>query len=75
MWDGYLGRINIAEHRIVLSSTAASPIHSASYRTGSKQWKLEREEIGKMREAGVADPPVTERSSPVASELFDVNNC
>lgn len=55
----------VAKHCIVLNSTDAPPTHSAPQQAGSKQRKLEREEVDKMREAGLADPAKTKWALPI----------
>lgn len=65
MWDGHLDRVNVAKHRIMLIFQDAPPIHSKRYNAGPKQRELERKEKENMREAGVAEPAVTEWASRV----------
>lgn len=65
MWDGHLGRNNVAKQCIVLNASDPSPIRLASYHVGPKEHKFYHEEIEKMCEVGVAEPPVAEWFSPV----------
>lgn len=65
MRNSHLSWVNVAKHRIVLNHTDAPPVHSTPYRAGPKQWKLEREEIEKMRDADVAEPIVREWASSI----------
>lgn len=52
-----------AKHRIVLNPPDAPPIHSALYRLYPKQRELERKEVYRRRELGVAEPPMTNWAS------------
>lgn len=67
MWDCHLDRLDITKHLIVLTLMNAQPIHSASYCAGSKQRELERNELEKIREAGVVKPAATEWATPIVS--------
>lgn len=60
MWDGHLGQNTVAEHSIFLNSSDVPPILFVPFRAGPKEGELEREEIEKMQEDGVAKPVVTE---------------
>lgn len=54
MWDGHLGRISVAKHRIDLTP-GASPIHSAPYRARTKVPKFHQIEIAGMLEQEVIE--------------------
>lgn len=49
----------------MLDRTDVLLIHLGLYCAGSKQRDLEREETGKMQQVGMAEPAITEWSSPV----------
>lgn len=74
MWDGHLALFDVVMHRIVLSSTDAPPLHNATYGTGSSQRGLGREEIGKMRKAGVIESAFTEWASLLVISLRNSEN-
>lgn len=63
--DGLSGRTNVSKHHFVLKHTDAPPSHSAPYRAGPKQQKLEREDVQRTHEARVADHAGTEWASSV----------
>lgn len=65
MWDENHGQITAGKHRIDSSLLDAPPIHSAPYRVGSQQGKLEREQLNKIQKEGVTKLAITERSSPI----------
>lgn len=69
VWDGHSEKTTVAKHRSVLNPLDALPIHSAPYRTGPKQQKLERVEGAQVEKAGVAEPSVTEWASPIVFGL------
>lgn len=60
MQDEHLGRVTVPRHLIVLTPPDASPVHSAPYRPSPKQRELERQEVDVLREAGNAEPAMTE---------------
>lgn len=64
MWDGTLGTIKAAVHRIELEP-GSRPIHQQPYRAGPTQREHERREIDKMLKAGVIEPAKTEWASPI----------
>ena len=64
MWDGHLGRVSIAKHRIELQP-GARPSYSAPYRAGPKARDFEKSEIDKMLKAGVIEPAKTEWAAPI----------
>lgn len=41
MWDGYLGRIKAAKHRIELTPPDVIPVQNMPYRAGPKARELE----------------------------------
>lgn len=45
MWDGHLGRITTAKHRIELLEPTTRSVHSAPYRASSKTREFEKLEI------------------------------
>ena len=55
MWDGSLGEISTAEHRIDLTPEA-KPVRSAPYRAGPKARRAEREEVERMLRAEFIEP-------------------
>lgn len=60
MWDGRRGRTTVAKHRLFSNPLNSPPVLSTPYRTAPKQRELEREDIDKMQEVGVAEPTITE---------------
>lgn len=60
MWNGNLGQINIAKHRMKLFQVDARPIHSALYRAGSKARESEKKELDKMLSDEIIEPAQTE---------------
>lgn len=63
--NDHFGRIVVEKHSIALNPPDAPLIHSAPYRTGPKQRKLERKETSEIQETGVAKTAVTKWASPV----------
>lgn len=63
MWDGNLGRIILAKHRINLNPPNASPNHANSYQAGPRRRELDQREVRQMLIAGVAKPAVTKWAS------------
>lgn len=64
MWDGRLGQLGIAKHRIVLTSTDIWPINFVPYRAGRKEREFEKMEIDKMIRMNVIEPRDSEWASP-----------
>lgn len=60
MWDSFLGRINIADHRIVFLSSDTAPAHSGPYCAGPKTWKFEKTELEKMLAENIIEPAQNE---------------
>lgn len=54
MWDGTLGEIKVAQHRIVVVR-GARPIALAPYRAGDKAREIKDKEISKMLKAGMIE--------------------
>lgn len=48
MWDGHLGRINIAKYRIDLAREEVLPIYSTFYCAEPAAWKFSAVEIDRM---------------------------
>lgn len=65
LWNGNLGKISVAKHRTESDLSNAAPIQASLYRAGPRQRNLEREEVYQMIKAGVAEPIITERASPI----------
>lgn len=64
MWDGHLGRINIAKHRIELEPKS-NPVHLAPYRAGPTVREFQVHEIEKMLSKKVNEPAQTEWVAPI----------
>ena len=64
MWDGRLGNVEAAKHRINFVP-GAKPVCQAPYRAGPKQRELEKMEIDMMKEAGVIEPSTFEWDAPI----------
>ena len=64
MWDGSLGRVNVAVHRIETPKDAR-PFRSQPYRAGPKMRELEEQEIKRQLDLGVIRPSQSEWASPV----------
>lgn len=64
MWDGHLGRISVAKHRIDLMS-GSTPVHSAPYRAGPKVREFQRTKINRMFEQEVLESVTTEWAAPI----------
>ena len=64
MWDGHIGTINLAKHRIELKE-GAKPVYQQPYRAGPHQRQLEEIEIKKMLDADVIEPAITEWAAPI----------
>ena len=64
MWDGHIGTINLAKHRIELKE-GSKPVYQQPYRAGPHQRQLEEEEIKKMLDADVIEPAITEWATPI----------
>lgn len=65
MWDGHLGRISTAKHRIELSDPNTAPVLSAPPHDGPKTREFERIEVDKMLAENVIEPAQTEWASPI----------
>ena len=65
MWDGRLGTITAAKHRIDLDPVDSRPIHSAPYRAGPKAREFEKQEIQKMLAMNVIEPAQSEWAAPI----------
>jgi len=64
MWDGHLGHVTTANHRIELIP-GAKPVQVQPYRAGPRARELESEEVQRMLKAGVIEPAISEWASPV----------
>ena len=65
MWDGHLGLMAYAAHAIDLVPEA-TPFRSVSYRAGIRMTDIEKAEVDKMVEQGVAVPALpTDWAAPV----------
>lgn len=64
MWDGHLGEISKAKHRICLEENA-KPIFQVPYRVGQKWRELEKAEVNKQLGVGVIEPSSAEWAGPV----------
>ena len=65
MWDGHIGQITVAKHRIDLVDEGMRPIHAHPYRAGPKRRELEKAELDNMLKEGIAEPATTEWASPI----------
>ena len=65
MWDGQLGTITAAKHRIDLDPPDSIPIHSVPYRAGPKAREFEKQEIQKMLSMNVIEPAQSEWAAPI----------
>lgn len=65
LWDGHLGRINVADHRTELFEDTAKPVHRILYRTGPKTREFGKNEIDEMLAQKVIEPAQTERTVPL----------
>lgn len=63
IWDGHLGKTNVAKRRTVLDSDGAPPKHSALYRADHNQREPECDKVAQMEKAGVVEPAVAEWAS------------
>lgn len=64
MWDGHVGRITIAKHRIEMNTRDIRPINSAPYRVGPAARAFEKEEQAKMTKMRVIEPAQREWAAP-----------
>ena len=64
MWNGRLGRIDAAKHRIQLTPEAR-PVFQAPYRAGQKAREFVKEEVTRMLRDGVIEPSASEWASPI----------
>jgi hypothetical protein len=64
MWDGRLGHVHTATHRIDLTP-GAKPVHAQPYRAGPRAREAEAAEVQRMLEAGVIETASSEWASPV----------
>ncbi len=64
MWDGTLGTIHAATHRIDLR-TGARPFHSQPYRASMRALQEEADEIERMLTMGVIELSCSEWASPI----------
>lgn len=63
--DRHPGQTTVVKFRIVSSPPDASSIHSVPRFAGSEKWELECDEVGKMREVGVAESAIAEWALPI----------
>ena len=68
LWDGALGTIRAAEHRIPIEP-GTKPIRSMPYRKGPAMREMAAKEVHKMLNAGVIEPASTDSASPVVLVL------
>ena len=64
MWDGRLGNVDAAKHRIKLVP-GTKTVFQTPYRAGPKQRELEKMEIYKMKDAGAIEPSTSEWAAPL----------
>ena len=64
MWDGHLGNIKAVKHRIDVTPGSA-PVFGVPYRAGPKMRQYEKDEVDRMKAAGVIEPASTEWASPI----------
>eukprot|EP00171_Calliarthron_tuberculosum_P022762 IDg22762t1 len=64
MWQGQLGEVNSAKHRIDLTINS-QPVFSQPYRAGPQSRKIIQETIDDMCSQGVIEPSQSEWASPV----------
>jgi hypothetical protein len=64
MWDGRLGHVHSATHRIHLVP-GAKPVHAQPYRAGPRARENEASEVQRMLKEGVIEPASSEWASPV----------
>lgn len=60
LWDGHLGRIATAKHRIELIDPTTLPVHSVPYRACPKTREFEKLEVAKMLNDNIIETPQTE---------------
>lgn len=58
MWNGNLEVNTVAKHKIILSPPCALSIYSALCQPGRKQQEVKREEVSRMKKAGVSGAAV-----------------
>ena len=68
MWDGSLGEIQTAHHRIDVSP-GIRPVHCQPYRTGPRARAAEEAEVSRKLDQGVIEPAMTDWESPVVLVL------
>lgn len=71
MWDGHLGRIDVAKPWIAFLIDGVRSGHSALYRARSTVRKFSAAEIEQMINDGMIEPSPTERATPI---LFALKN-
>jgi hypothetical protein len=64
MWDGRLGHVHSATHRIHLVP-GAKPVHAQTYRAGPRARENEASEVQRMLKEGVIEPASSEWARPV----------
>lgn len=65
MWEGHLGCITDAKHRVELLDNQKKPVHLVRYRTGPKTIEFEKAEIEKAVAWHKVEPTQTEYAAPI----------
>lgn len=67
IWDGHLGQLNTATHRVEEYSPEAKSMHAVPYRADLKTRETERVEHDEMQAMKVVEPEQKELASPIVS--------
>lgn len=65
MWDGQIGGVTIAKHRMELPSRDAETTHPAPYQAGPKAHEFEKHDVDQILLTGAIEPAQTEVAAPV----------
>lgn len=75
MWDGHMGRIKPALHRIELIPKYVRAINPVPYPAGGKVRQFEKVEIGHMLKMGAIEPALTEWDATIVFVPKDGSLC
>lgn len=64
MWDGHLGRINVAKHRVKPFDDNTQPIHSSPYRAETTTREFEKIKIERMFKGDIIKPAQKKWATP-----------